>query len=189
MSNQQEQDKLYKAYEGEHDQLCATNLEVSARFDHWVLTLSGGAIGVSLAFLKDLAPEPAANTTFLPGLAWVFLVLSLLAGFSSLLTAQHGALKAIAIAGLEYKARKAGVDRGEDPQTISIEVKNIMNLVTLVLNWVATVGFILGTAFLCCFAYSNLKPAAITRAPYGSTIAGGVAPTVVTNVHTNMITR
>src|ERR1035438_4775715 len=44
--------------------------KTSERYDQWILTLSGGALAISLTFLEKIAPEPTKWTLFLLGFSW-----------------------------------------------------------------------------------------------------------------------
>ena len=63
-------------------------LEASGRYDKWILTLSGGALGLSITFIEKLAKNPTPETLFWPKLSWGCLVISLLAALLSLVTSQ-----------------------------------------------------------------------------------------------------
>src|SRR5690242_19694128 len=58
------------ALEAERDQ--------SKLIDQAVLSLSGGALGVSLTFLREFAPHPAPSTQWLLMLGWAALIVSML---------------------------------------------------------------------------------------------------------------
>ncbi len=61
--------------------------QASSDFDKTAVTLSGGALGLSLVYLKDIAPAPLVWTVnWLLQPAWLCLVASLLAVLSSQLS-------------------------------------------------------------------------------------------------------
>lgn len=55
--------------------------KTSERYDQWVLTLSGGALAVSLTFLEKIAPEPVPATLWFLALSWLSFIGAILAGF------------------------------------------------------------------------------------------------------------
>jgi len=68
-------DERYKTYVKERDNALEAKLKVSERFEKTIFLISGGALGLSLTFIKDVASAPF----FLPCLyvAWFFLAISL----------------------------------------------------------------------------------------------------------------
>ena len=147
--------ELFDSYQKERAQYCSENLELSSRYDHWLLTLSGGALGISLAFLKDIASKPPQELHLL-GLAWAFLTFSLLMGFLSLLTACEGVQKQITNSGIRYKRMEKAVRNDEDEFAVA-QPSNFWIPLTHVSNWIAAFALIVGTSFLCSFSYVNIS--------------------------------
>jgi len=139
----------YQVYVDERKQQCEASLELSGRFDQWMVTLPGGALALSLGFLEKIAPNPAAPSVYLVGCAWVTLISSLLFALTSLFTAVYGCNRQITIIDDAEKCRQAGAP--------SLDAPNRWRTATHVLNILSLVTFIAGTVFLCGFAFSNLK--------------------------------
>ena len=68
----------------------------SQSFDKTIVTLAGGALALSLTFIRQAVPAAIPGTTVFLALAWLFLILSLLATLLSLFTSQLGMMKACA---------------------------------------------------------------------------------------------
>jgi len=150
----------YDEYSKQRADLAKTNIDLAGRFDQWILTLSAGGLGLSLAFLEKIAPHPRPNTTFLLGIAWFFLALGLLAGLLSLLTAQYSALRQIDILDDEWKTFMANTGKDSKDAPVSEAARlNKYTEYTHLLNCIAAPGFVLGVVFLCLFAYSNVPDA------------------------------
>jgi hypothetical protein len=66
----------------------------SQSFDGMIATLSGGALGLSLTFIRQIVPVAMPGTIVFLALAWLFLTLSLLAILLSHFTSQLGMMKA-----------------------------------------------------------------------------------------------
>lgn len=66
----------------------------SQSFDKMIVTLAGGALTLSLAFIRQTVPEAMPGTTVFLALAWLLLILSLLAILISHFTSQFGMMKA-----------------------------------------------------------------------------------------------
>jgi len=77
-----------KAYLEARKQYDDAELEVSGRYDTWILTLAGGALGLSITFLEKIAPHPQIDTLCWLKWSWVALIVSLLAALTSLVTSQ-----------------------------------------------------------------------------------------------------
>jgi len=111
-------------------------------YDKAILTLSSGALGISIAFVSKLVPHPYALTLFFLGFAWIALVLSLLSTLISLLTSQIGLRKTI-----------EQVDEG----TIYAETPGgWFTTATIASNILAAITLIIGVSFLVLFALINL---------------------------------
>jgi hypothetical protein len=114
----------------------------SAAYDQAVMTLSGGALGISITFIHDIAPAPKAGTIWLLGIAWCFLALSIAAILISKLTSQWALRKAI---------------RQVDDGTIGQQRPGArFSAWTASLNVAAGMAFLLGVIFLACFTVTNV---------------------------------
>jgi hypothetical protein len=110
-------------------------------YDKLVVTLSGGALGVSFAFLKDVASRHTlSHAGFLFG-SWVCWGLSVACILASLYTGILGLRRAIRQVddGTIYRQRPGG----------------LFDFLTTLLNPVAGFLFILGLAFMIAFVYLN----------------------------------
>ena len=116
-------------------------LEVSGRYDKWILTLSGGALGLSITFMDKIAKNPSQDTLLWLKLSWGSLVFSLLAALLSLLTSQS------AIRENRKELDNANVEK-RAPRLI---FPRWFSWITNGLNWGSLVLFILGTILLCIF--------------------------------------
>ena len=99
------------------------------------MTLSGGALGISLAFIHDVAPHP--RDKWVLGLGWIMFAASLLLILLSFLTSER------AVVGMVGR-----IDRNET------EIPR--GKWTDYLNWASAGAFILGVIFLVLFAWLNL---------------------------------
>jgi uncharacterized BrkB/YihY/UPF0761 family membrane protein len=115
---------LVSAYEG-----------ATQSFDKAIMTLAGGALGVSIAFIHDVAPKPIHK--WLLGVAWILFAVSLLLILISFLASQRAILDMMRQIDedVEKVARGKATDR---------------------LNWTAAGSFVVGVVFLVIFALYNL---------------------------------
>lgn len=138
----------YKVYLDERKLLVDAIREGARSFDKAILTLSAGAFGLSLTFIKQIAPTIQPGTICLLITSWVFFGVSILVTLISFLTSQSACKHQIEI--LEAKLAK------EDNDT------NTPAKFTKVLNITSIIMFIIRIVFLSTFAISNLREGAMS---------------------------
>lgn len=112
-------------------------------YDKTVISLSGGALGISFAFVKDIVGEWPANSTGWLFAAWVLWGLSVLSVLFSFLCSQKALQKAIekVDAGKMYEKNLGGC----------------LNLITIILNYSSGICFLLGVFTMVIFVAYNMK--------------------------------
>ena len=113
-------------------------------YDRWLITLASGSFGISIAFIRYIAPSPTCISKWFLGLAWIFLLLSILATLSSLQFSQLGFRR--------YREILDNKQIGRDPQDESNRHADTVK----VLNWASLILFILGAVMLAIFSFLNL---------------------------------
>ena len=121
-------------------------LEVSGRYDRWILTLSGGALGLSITFIEKIAKNPTPETLLWLKLSWGCLVISLLSALLSLVTSQSAIRENRRELDLAYS-------EGRDPK---LDFSRWFSAFTNILNWGSLLLFIIGVIFLCVFSFNNI---------------------------------
>jgi len=121
-------------------------LEVSGRYDKWILTLAGGALGLSITFIEKIAANPSFHTLVWLKLAWAFLVFALLAALISLITSQS------AIRENRRELDSANTE-GRAPR---LSFPRWFTWLTNFLNWTSLIAFIAGVILLCVFSFKNI---------------------------------
>ena len=111
-------------------------------FDKAVMTLSGGALAISLTFVKDIFKSPKQETLFVLELAWLCLGASIVAILVSILTGASALRRAV-----------EQVDKGTIEKQLA---GGRYATATKAFNVVACAGFVLGVCFLAWFAISNM---------------------------------
>jgi hypothetical protein len=107
-------DKLMEAFElylQERTRLTTAKQEAAKSYDQTILTFSAGAIGLSITFLKEIAPKAHA-----PGLlyaSWIFFAVAMLSTLYSLLASQRASEDQIGDLDKRYGALVA-VDQEEE---------------------------------------------------------------------------
>lgn len=127
------------------EQLTGTLRLLNESYDKVLVALAGGALGISIAFLKDIVPlDKATHHGWLLG-AWMLFIASIAAGLGRLLFGIEAHRKAI-----------VQVDRGDIYRGKPGGVYAVM---TRLLHIGSALCLILGLVMLALFAYNNVSPA------------------------------
>jgi hypothetical protein len=132
----------YQLYIDERKLLIEALRESSRTFDKAILTLTSGAFGFTIAFLKDVAPKPFQNTLCLLSLSWFFFSLSLVVILFSFLASQ--------------KACNEQIDIAYDVIVEKKQRQTPWATVTTVCNYVSIISLLCAIMFWGCFAYWNI---------------------------------
>jgi len=165
--------------------------KTSERYDQWVLTLSGGALAISLTFLEKIAPQPAPWTLWLLGLSWLSFISAILAGFFAIHYSREAIYREMDIARENYDAfiststeknlQGDTQPKKKNPPLSRVETSNTVS------KWCLAAG----TALLCLFALINLiitKTSKIGESPNESVIKLYLPASVISCI-TNINTR
>jgi 4-hydroxybenzoate polyprenyltransferase len=139
-----EDDSKYKHYLEQRKAYDEMELEMSGRYDKWILTLSAGAFGISLAFIEKIAPSPHRSAVWLLVVAWGFLLSTIILGLVSFLTSQS------AIRRMRDMLDRSIEDENR-PQQPNPSAKR-----TNTLNYFSMLTFTIGVSFLCAFSICNI---------------------------------
>jgi len=130
--------------------------KTSERYDQWVITLSGGALGISLTVLEKVSPHPDPCALVLLGCSWCALICSVLSAFGAIYCSRLAIYRAIRIADEQYRFFETTTTKenpvGEDRQ----ESENIPSIVVNWLNIASISCLIVGVILMCAFALMNL---------------------------------
>jgi hypothetical protein len=140
-----ERDVLYQTYIDERKNLVEGETKSAEQFDRTLVTLAGGGLAVSLAFIEKIAPNPKKETLWLLAIAWAGLVLSLLFILCSFLTSQRAYRQQRAILEVDFL----------DPPGTQRPV-NKWAVRTMWLNRLAIGLFIIGACMLAAFTITNM---------------------------------
>jgi len=128
------------AYLAYRQSLDNAEVEVSGRYDKWILTLSGGALGLTITFLEKIAPIPKTETVWLLTFSWIIFVVSILSALISLLTSQSA-----------IREVRNCLDEGKD-----LKSSKCFSIITNILNWASALLFVLGAVCFCLFTLKNI---------------------------------
>ena len=108
-------------------------------YDKWLLTISSGALGLSIAFVRDIAPEPIVDTKYWLVIAWSAFLSSIISTMLSLLVSQKA-----------FQSYREHID------SEASVYKNYWGTGTTILNWLSLVLFTVGAISLARYSYLNL---------------------------------
>jgi len=124
---------------GERQWLLQADHAASRDFDKAIMTLAAGALGVSIAFVHDVAPHPVRVAWL--GWAWGLFAASLVLILLSFLTSQHALRREMKVLSGERSDRRPG---------------GWLGLATIGLNWTSAGALVSGVVALVVFALYNL---------------------------------
>lgn len=139
-----EQDPKRAEYVEERRSLVDAEREAAQSFDKFMVTLSAGAFGLSITFVRELIDNP--QSLWLLRSAWGAFGLSLCAILASFLLSQSA-----------IRRQRTILDEIEQGQEDARD-KNVPATITNLLNWISIVLFVCGATALIAFAITNYSP-------------------------------
>lgn len=131
-------DDYEKDLKNYRNKLQELEVQSSASYDKAILTLSGGAIALSLTFVKSFTN---ITSTCLLSISWILWTISIVCMLSSFVTSQFSIRKAI-----------NHIDDEKDEEKIF----NTLHYVTLSLNIISGISFIVGTFLFLTFSIQTI---------------------------------
>ncbi len=166
------EDRVYDAYQAQRGKLLDSEQELGRSFDRYLITLSGGALGLSLTFVANLAsPGPIAGVGWLV-ISWTSLTLTIVLVGAMMRFSQVGHEKFRNI--LDVECAKGG---GEFWKRVRVGQSECWEpRIVGALNWASLGMFVLGIGFLLIFTIVSLsaKSSEFSHEP-----RSGKRPTVV----------
>jgi hypothetical protein len=146
-----------REYLDERKQLTEYEWKGGESYVRLVATLSGGAFGLSLAFVEKLAPHPSQQTAWYILVAWVAFIASLILILAAHLTSQHSMRVERSARDSDWDYLDAKYNRKvQPPADAPAPPGNPWSPGTSWLNGSALVAFVVGAVFLAMFTWSNL---------------------------------
>ncbi len=137
-------DEDFQTYITERKSLVEAELEQSRLFDKAILTLAAGALGLSITFIRQIAPTPDPNTIWMLIFAWGAFSGSVLATLTSFLTSQFACRRQREILDAQQSDRAAGSRNG-------------FGIATTILNILSAILFVIGVVFMVVFSINNFN--------------------------------
>lgn len=149
------EDKVYTAYQDQRSRLLDSERDLGNNFDHYLLMLSGGALGLSLTFIGDVVTPGKVVWSWVILVGWALLVLTVLVMLACIRISLDGHEKFRDI--LDDECSKGGKDfwkRVRERQRKLPQPRWVG-----VLNWIGLATFAVGVACLLVFTLVNLSAA------------------------------
>jgi hypothetical protein len=135
----------------------------SQSFDKTLIALAGGALTISIGFIRQTVPVALPGTTIWLALSWLFLILSLFASFFSQFTSQYGLMKSCEELDSEYLGgplqRRPSYAHipGRAYMWVRVKCSDFCEhrMTTNYLNVVSIVCCVVGVGFLALFVVLN----------------------------------
>jgi hypothetical protein len=148
------EDRRRHEYWEDRSSLIAGHREAAQSFDKAMLTLSGGALALSLTFIHDIAPQPVAEGWLLA--AWIFFGLALIATSSSFLASQYAMHHELVRLDAEFVTNTTNIDEAVRLEArAAAKRKNRLDGLTTILNISSLASFGLGAVCLGWFVWMN----------------------------------
>ena len=122
--------------------LVETQRKLNESYDKLIITLSGGALALSITFLKDIIGSSEINYPSLLLIAWGLFVLSLTSILSEIL--------------FGIKAHKKAIKQVDNGTIHDQKVGGKSSFYSTATHWVAACSLVLGLLFISVFAFCNI---------------------------------
>jgi hypothetical protein len=142
--------KLYHLYLDERKLLIDAARESARTFDRAVLLVATGVFGFSVAFIKEIAPNPSKDSQVWLVLAWCFFALCITSILFLSLTSQQACMREISLFDDALPHLLAGESDFKGGT-------NRWRGWTTRLNFVSLAILLLGMCFLAAFSFQNLN--------------------------------
>jgi hypothetical protein len=147
MMSSDDQERRQELYANTREDLLDRQLSNSEKFDNAILTLSTGALGISLAFIKDIVPLKIAQNLWLLKASWWLFGLSIISTLASFVASQLGIRRQLKYAEEYYLNKKDEY----------LKKRNYPAILTDFLNYSSGILFIAAIIFTIFFVSSNLR--------------------------------
>lgn len=130
-------------YRAERVMLIQGEADAAMRLDKTMITLSAGALILSITFIHDIAPNPTLVELLF--IAWGLFIISLLSIVVSLITSKSA-----------FKNAQDNLAESYRQQAIEISYSSKANTWTGICNWISVGAFVAGLILLTVFAVGNI---------------------------------
>jgi hypothetical protein len=147
-----------ETYVRERTTLIEIEQKSADQHDKSILTLTAGALGLSITFLDKIAAKPLPDTLFLVGISWSLFIFGIVCIVASFLTSQSACRRQRELLDEEYST-------GRVPDQINRPADMTRNL-----NSASYLLFVAGVVSLALFSWRNLSAERSQPQPHGAEV-------------------
>jgi len=156
MDNEQYKNKLYAEYLKEREKLHDASLETAGRYDRAVLTISTGALAVSIVFIEKIAPQPMKYSVVVLVLAWFLLLSCVVFQLLALSASQLATRKQISLLDAQYQELMYSDEQMSDVSGVIATEENRFSKNVALHNTVSLWSLVLGIILIMVFSAVNI---------------------------------
>jgi hypothetical protein len=166
-----------KRFDADRVELDKNRLDAISKYDKYMITLSSGALGLSILYMEKVAHDPRPETFTLLELSWFLFACTLVAMILSFLLSQFSWKRALEIHDLRHCERKNWTPRRELAKRYAKEGWEINPLDKYIeyINIGSLFAFTAGVISFILFACANL-PVNTEGTAMAKTVTRGVKP-------------
>jgi hypothetical protein len=154
--NEDYSNKLYAEYSAQRVKLDDASLEAAGRYERAVLTISSGALALSVTFIDKIASDPQAWTLIFLVLGWVLLLAAVIFQLLALSASHEATREQIKILDLQYSYYFSADDPAQAVRNGWEEPTNKFNSRVNNFNIFAQVALITGVVCVLTFSALNI---------------------------------
>lgn len=158
-SQRQQWERDCEEYKAQRQTYTIAYVEAEKAYDTWLLTLSGGALGLSMTFLKDIArstPGTPVTAAWWLFVSWIAFGLSIILILVNQRISPGAHERFIEILDEQFSPPRYQAD-GQAMQRVHAQQRNaLQSKVILVFNWASVFFFCVGVVILGLFIRWNM---------------------------------
>ena len=140
--NHSQQSQVKEPIEEYRDHLINTLRFLNESYDKLLVTLSGGALALSIAFLKDIDKLNKVVHSELLFAAWIAFIVSLTSVLGRVMTG--------------IKAQEKAIDQVDKGTIYSDKPGGNMAFITEIMFYLSAISLVIGLILIACFSYHNV---------------------------------
>lgn len=156
MYSQEYGNQLYAEYSKERDKLNDASLETAGRYDRAVLTISTGALALSIGFVEKIAPQPMKYSVAVLGVAWFLLLSAVVFQLLALSASQLATRKQISLLDGQYQQLIYSDDKISAVYSVIAIEENIFAKKVALHNTVSLWSLVSGIILVMVFSTVNI---------------------------------
>ena len=154
--NEDYSNRLYEEYTAQRIKLDDASLKAAGRYDRTILTISSGALALSVTFIEKIASNPQPWTLVFLALGWFLLLVAIIFQLLALSASHEATREQIKILDIQYSYYFSADDPAQAVRNGWEEPANKFNSRVNKFNILAQVALIIGVIFVLTFSALNI---------------------------------